>query len=59
MRGRRLLGPCVSRGRKACQRGFMTVRCTDAAASVLDKVRAGIASIEVELSAAVTTHQSA
>jgi hypothetical protein len=31
--------------------GFMTVPCTDAAASDLDKVRAYIASIEVELTA--------
>lgn len=48
MRGLRLLGPCVSRGCNASQRGFTTVPCTDAAASDLDKVRADIASIEVE-----------
>ena len=48
MRDLRLLGPCVSRGCNASQRGFTTVPCTDAAASDLDKVRADIASIDAE-----------
>ena len=42
MRDLRLSSPCVSRGYEASRRVVMTVPCTDAAASDLDKVTVGI-----------------